>query len=105
MTTYDNNLLLDVAAIQAVRKTYPKARLRPHYANLMEAYEAEFVKHKGLLDSELDVLTFFDRYVHDSLAGFAKDSTLPSDPRVIYIGGDSESRYAVNHGKADSLLT
>ena len=52
MTTYDNNLLLDVAAIQAVRKTYPKARLRPHYANLMEAYEAEFVKHKGLLDSE-----------------------------------------------------
>jgi hypothetical protein len=104
MTTYDNNLLLDVAAIQAVRKMYPKARLRPHYANLMEAYEAEFVKHQGLLDGEADVLTFFDRYVHDSLAGFAKDSTLPSDPRVIYIGGDSESRYALNGGKTGAAV-
>ena len=38
--------------------------------------------------------SFFDLYVHDSLAGFAKDETLPSDPRCIYVGGDEESRHA-----------
>ena len=104
MTTYDSNLLLDVAAIQSVKRMYPRARLRPHYANLLEAYDAEFVNRKGLLDGEPDVLTFFDRYVHDSLAGFAKDETLPSDPRVIYIGGDAESRYAHNEGKSDATV-
>ena len=30
----------------------------------------------------------------DSLAGFAQDATLPSDPRVIYIGDDIKSRHA-----------
>ena len=36
-----------------------------------------------------------DQYVHDSLAGFAKDETLPSDPRCIYVGGDDEYRFAI----------
>lgn len=96
MDIYDKNLLLDVEAIQKVRKLYPAARLRPHYANVLEAYEAEFVKGKGLLDGHPEVLSFFDKYVHDSLAGFAKDETLPSDPRVVYLGGDTEARYASN---------
>jgi hypothetical protein len=43
-------------------------------------------------DPELSA--FFDTYVHDSLAGFAKDATLPSDPRVIYTGGDDKLLYA-----------
>jgi hypothetical protein len=60
---------------------------------VLEAYEAE-VKGNGLRNQEL--FAFFDTYVHDSLAGFAQDATLPSDPRVIYIGGDEKLRYAVN---------
>ena len=32
----------------------------------------------------------------DSLAAFAQDSPLPSDPRVIYTGGDTKMKYAVN---------
>lgn len=105
MGVYDRNLLLDVAAIQNVRRQYPKARLRPHYVNLLEAYEAEFVKGKGLLDGQPDVLSFFDRYVHDSLAGFAKDETLPSDPRVVYLGGDTEARYASNTMDSGQSMT
>jgi len=98
LALYDRHLMLDVAALQRMRKLLPKARLRPHYANLMEAYEAEFERRKGLLDTYPEVLEFFDRYVHDSLAGFALDATLPSDPRVVYIGGDEESRYASVEG-------
>ena len=41
-----------------------------------------------------DTYKFFNLYVHDSLAGFATDNTRPSDPRVIYIGGDVKSRHA-----------
>jgi hypothetical protein len=101
LSAYDKNLLLDVQAVLTVKKFYPKARVRPHYANLLEAYEAEYVRNKGLLDGELDALAFFDNYVHDSLAGFAKDETLPSDPRVVYLGGDSESQYAQNDRATD----
>ena len=102
MNVHDKNLLLDVAAVQTVRRMYPTARLRPHYVNLLEAYEAEYVKNKGLLDGEPDVLAFFDRYVHDSLAGFAKDESLPSDPRVVYLGGDSEAQYAMKSENSNS---
>jgi len=42
------------------------------------------------------VIEFFDNFVHDSLAGFAKDETLPSDPRCCYIGGDKEMKFADN---------
>ncbi len=94
LSAYDRNLLLDVQAILNVRKLYPNARLRPHYKNLIEAYEAEYVQHRGLLDDYPKVLALFDNYVHDSLAGFAKDQTLPSDPRVVYIGGDKRSQFA-----------
>ena len=41
------------------------------------------------------IIAFFDNYVHDSLAGFARDATLPSDPRVIYIGADVKAKYAL----------
>jgi hypothetical protein len=66
--------------------------LRPHYKVLLEAYENEFEKKNGLKDES--IISFFDNYVHDSLAGFAKDATLPSDPRVVYLGGDEKYKYA-----------
>jgi hypothetical protein len=47
------------------------------------------------------IIAFFDEHVHDSLAGFNTDSTLPSDPRVIYVGGDQKLDYA----KADTSVS
>lgn len=94
LSLYDRHLLKDVQALQNMRRLHPQARLRPHYRGLLDAYEAEFLCQSGLLDHSPDVLALFDHHVHDSLAGFAKDATLPSDPRVVYVGGDDESRYA-----------
>lgn len=91
MLVYDQQLMRDV---DAVRKQAELSRrpLRPFYRALVEAYEDEFVHGRGLRDEE--IIAFFDNYVHDSLAGFAKDASLPSDPRAIYIGDDDEARYA-----------
>lgn len=92
MAAYDARLVADAQAIIAHRKQNPSLKLRPHYANLLAAYEDEFVHQRGLRDEKL--IAFFDTYVHDSLAGFAQDATLPSDPRVIYVGGDNKLRFA-----------
>jgi hypothetical protein len=89
---YDARLIEDVKTIIAHHKLNPRLRMRPHYRNLVEAYKAEFVHSNGLRDEK--IIAFFDTYVHDSLAGMAKDATLPSDPRVIYVGGDNKMRYA-----------
>jgi hypothetical protein len=87
---YDRQLLADVQAIRDVfskRGVFGstpdaarKGALRPHYKILVEAYENEFEKNKGLTDEK--IISLFDDYMHDSLAAFAKDATLPSDPRV-----------------------
>lgn len=101
---YDNQLLSDVEAIRNAiagksrdGKTKDSAKrnrneLRPHYAALLEAWENEYLRKNGLKD-EL-IISFFDKYLHDSLAGFATDATLPSDPRVIYVGEDVKLKYA-----------
>jgi len=65
-----------------------------HSPDKIEAHDDEFERGKGLTDPL--VIDFFDSFVHDSLAGFAKDVTLPSDPRCCYIGGDEELKYADN---------
>jgi hypothetical protein len=91
---YDNQFLLDALKLQALAKKKGRNKLRPHYKAVLEAYEAEFERRQGLRNQE--IIAFFDTYVHDSLAGFAKDATLPSDPRVIYIGGDDKLQYAMN---------
>jgi hypothetical protein len=91
---YDDQLVEDARRLQAFAKKKGRDNLRPHYKALLEAYEAEFERRQGFRNEEL--IAFFDTYVHDSLAGFAKDATLPSDPRVIYIGGDKKLPYAVN---------
>lgn len=99
---YDAQLLRDAQAILNVLSSKPgradrqpaftRADLRPHYRVLLDAYEAEFVHRKGLTDET--IIRFFDAYIHDSLAGFGSDATLPSDPRVVYLGGDEKLRYA-----------
>ena len=100
---YDRQLLADARAIRASSTTSggfggasasgKREDLRPHYKVLMDAYENEYVHDNGLKDEKL--ISFFDNLVHDSLAGFAKDATLPSDPRVVYLGGDEKYKYAV----------
>lgn len=97
---YDNQLMADVAAIQKEmqpigrRAEWLKHRrdLRPQYKALIEAWEDEFEHKRGLKDEE--IIRFFDNYVHNSLAGFAKDATLPSDPRAVFVGGDTKLLYA-----------
>lgn len=98
---YDAQLMDDVKSIMGpLRERYPglpapnvlRRSLRPHYKALVTAYEDEFVHNRGMNDEKL--IKFFDNYVHDSLAGFAKDATLPSDPRVVYLGGDEKYEYA-----------
>ncbi|WP_224361437.1 T6SS phospholipase effector Tle1-like catalytic domain-containing protein [Hyalangium versicolor] len=90
---YDEQLLSDAQTLKSISNK-GKIPLRPHYQAILDAYVAEFEKKSGLKDPE--IIAFFDDYVHDSLAGFATDSTLPSDPRCIYIGGDEELKYAMN---------
>ena len=102
LALYDEQLLEDVKSIYermhaAGRESKSTSiansgNLRPHYRALITAYENEFIHNKGLQDEKL--IDFFDSYVHDSLAGFAKDATLPSDPRVIFVGGDEKLKYA-----------
>ena len=100
---YDARLLEDVRTIckefsldgsQGFDKNAGKGGLRPHYKALVEAYENEFERNRGITDQT--VISFFDNYVHDSLAAFAQDATLPSDPRVVYLGGDEKYKYALN---------
>ncbi len=67
-------------------------RLRPHYQGLLDAYRAEFKLNRGLRDPA--VIEFFSKYVHDSVAGFDKDDTRLSDPRIIFVGGNNWLRYA-----------
>lgn len=96
----DRQLLDDVEAIcSAMRRSSAKdgqpwgrKDLRPHYAALLEAWENEFIRNNGLKDET--IIDFFNKYVHDSIAGFAKDATLPSDPRVVYVGEDIKLRFA-----------
>jgi hypothetical protein len=93
---YDKQLLDDVRWIRATlsenRMGMRRGDLRPHYKVLLEAFENEFERKNGLKDES--IISFFDNYIHNSLVGFAKDATLPSDPRVVYLGGNEKYRYA-----------
>jgi uncharacterized protein (DUF2235 family) len=96
LAEYDAQLLEDAISIHQEVAGHPakRAQLRPHYRNLLEAYEDEYLNHKGLRDEK--VIAFFDNHVHDSLADFDNDCTLPSDPRVVYVGGDKKMRHSLN---------
>jgi hypothetical protein len=101
---YDAWLLQDAEWLYFQHHKYPERRMRPHYRALLDAYE-EVVKGNRPLSRESDVYQFFSRYVHDSLAGFATDNTRPSDPRVIYLGGDVKYRYAKLEDAQESVMT
>lgn len=90
---YDLNLIRDVQTMRRLVDERGAQNLRPHYRMLLEAHTAEF-DGRGLTDPE--IIAFFNDYVHDSLAGFAKDLTLPSDPRNFFDGGNELVRYADN---------
>lgn len=89
MQIYDQQLYVDALILQELAAR--KKKLLPHYQAILDAFVAEFEKKNGLKDAE--IIAFFDEYVHDSLAPFGLDSTLPSDPRIVYIGGDEELKY------------
>jgi len=95
---YDEQLLTDAKILKSISKN-GKTQLRPYYQAILDEYVAVFEKKSVKLDPE--IIAFFDDYVHDSLAGFATDSTLPSEPRCIYIGGDEELKYAMNSSGPD----
>ena len=100
---YDAWLLQDAEWLHVQHHKNPQRRMRPHYRALLDAYE-EVVKGNRPLSRESDLYKFFNLYVHDSLAGFATDNTRPSDPRVIYLGGDVKYRYAKLDGAKDSVM-
>lgn len=101
---YDQTLMKDAIALykilQEKKSTYKRwgfdqawDTMRPHYKVLVKAYHNEFMlKDSGMRDKQL--IAFFDEYVHDSIAGFGMDSTLRSDPRVIYVGGNNKLDFA-----------
>ena len=95
---YDRQLLIDVADIvgdqpgRSKNAVIPsRTTLRPHYKMLLEAYENER-DGKGMTDQKL--IAFFDTYIHNSLAAFGLDATLPSDPRIVYAGKNNRLLYA-----------
>lgn len=100
---YDQMLHDDARQIVKWARDDPTLKLRPHYYALVEAYLDEFERSQGLRDAK--VVEFFDEYVHDSLAGFATDETWPSDPRIVYVGGDNKLRYAGLHDALGSQPT
>ncbi len=95
LNEYDRELLEDARMIFKVADDHPelRERMRPHYRNVLEAYENEYLKNCGMRDPKL--IEFFEKYVHDSMAGFGKDLTLPSDPRVVFLGGDLKSMHSM----------
>jgi hypothetical protein len=86
---YDLDLMKDAANIHRWAGENPSLRLRPHYQALLDAYREIFADRSNEPLDET-IVSFFERYVHDSLAGFHTDQTLRSDPRVVYIGGDTK---------------
>jgi len=83
LATYDKQFLEDS---QRVRTT-PKDSLKGFDRVLRAAWDEPTL-------SDADILAFFDDHVIDSLAGFAKDRTRATEPRVLYQGGDDELKYA-----------
>jgi hypothetical protein len=90
---YDGWLLQDAELLHRWRRESPAQRMRPHYAAIADAYQEVVAEGKRMAATSA-AYQFFNTYVHDSLAGFAQDNTRPSDPRVIYIGGDVKKDYA-----------
>lgn len=106
---YDRQLMADVKSIYSVlrgeagekKSISRRENLRPHYKALLKAFDDEFNGGAGLRDKH--VIALFDMHIHDSLAGFARDASLPSDPRVVYVGADQKLRFAENPHQKNNL--
>lgn len=90
---YDEWLLEDAKLLHTWHTEKPGDRMRPHYLEIVQAYD-EIVVQGKILSETSDLYKFFSTYVHDSLAGFSTDNTRTTDPRVLYIGGDNKEKYA-----------
>lgn len=103
---YDRQLLDDAQSIRSLLQSgnsrYAKKNLRPHYRGLVDSYESEIFRVEKNLDEA--VFRIFELYVHDSLAGFGRDATFPSDPRVIYVGRDEKLRFAEHSKGIDDAM-
>lgn len=97
---YDAMLLSDAKQIVHWMREDKTLKLRPHYAALVEAYLNEYERGRGLKDAK--VIEMFDDYVHNSMAGFNTDESWPSDPRILYVGGDKKLRYASLENSSES---
>lgn len=73
-----NNLEADLVRRHA---NTPRMRLRPHYQAMFDAWTQ--TQQQGYRPDRI-LLTFFETWVHDSLVGFGRDATLPSDPRIVF---------------------
>jgi hypothetical protein len=103
---YDRILLEDARQIVAWMREDPSLKLRPHYAALIEAYRDEYARGKGLsATADAKLIELFDHYVHDSMAGFDTDESWPSDPRIVYVGGDRKLRYAFRPATEPALTS
>lgn len=105
ISKYDRILLDDARQIVHWMRDDPALKLRPHYAGLIEAYRDEYERGRGLSPTrDAKLIELFDHYVHDSMAGFDTDESWPSDPRIVYVGGDRKLRYAFRPA-SDAPLT
>ncbi len=101
-TRYDEELMEDAEAIRQWMREDKTLKLRPHYQAMMDAY-AEVFMAEGMPLQDKKIIAFFDRYIHDSLAGFNLDETRRSDPRVVYIGGDRKLLATKAHASPEKL--
>ncbi len=83
MANYDQQFLQESQRVLAT----DKRKLTGFDKLLREAWDEPL--------NDPDVIAFFDDYVIDSLAGFAKDRTKATEARVLYQGGDERVKYAL----------
>lgn len=91
MAHYDQQFMDESQRVLATNK----GKLTGFDKLLREAWDEPALK-------DPDVIAFFDDYVIDSLAGFAKDRTRATEARVLYQGGDERIKYALlSNGSGD----
>lgn len=93
---YDSEFLSNCMTLQKLVRSYPQRQLRPHY---QAVYDAWVEIHSRGYKPDRALLEFFDRWVHDSLVGFAADATLPTDPRMVFVGHDDRAEGARQKSK------
>ena len=91
MAQYDQQFMQDSQRVLSAQKD----KLRGFDKLLRQAWDEPVLN-----DPEL--IAFFDDYVIDSLAGFAKDRTRATEARVLYQGGDKEIKYTLTSNSSQA---